>query len=92
MTTDSIVEKLNAGAKPTDLLRSILSEHPEYTNHDLAREFCDDLTCPDILDVIQPIWYWDRPERPRTGGGLSDDELNAILLRCLFQPDNQKPE
>src|SRR5438477_591241 len=39
MTADSIIEKLNAGAKPTDLLRSILSDHPKYTNHDLPGSF-----------------------------------------------------
>ena len=86
MTAASIIEKLNAGAKPTDLLRSILSEHPDYRNFDLSQEFCSELTCPDILDAIQAIWYWNRPEGGRAGG-FSDDELDAILLRCIRQSE-----
>lgn len=71
---------IQGGAMPADVLREYLKENPESTRIQVALKFVG--AFPEVDGAIhQIIWSWKRL-RSR-GDGLSDEELNEQLLRCL---------
>ena len=69
------------GAKPSDVLKSLLAEKPSLTTGDLALEFRKHFPSTGV-DGMSVIWKW---KVPGTKVGLSDDALDNQLRYWLTQ-------
>ena len=76
---DVIVERLQSGTKPTQILREMKAANPRIGNHELARNFCEWLGGAPI-DAVRAIWYW------KDGGkayGYDDEKVDANVMQAL---------
>ena len=75
-----IREEIRSGKMPSVVFKAVLALAPNMINADIADAFVG--AFPGITgEAMQAIWHWERPGRERPG--LSDDRLDAILLRHL---------
>jgi hypothetical protein len=73
------MDRIIQGYAPTSIFKEMLVGEPSLTNADIARAFFsrfEDVS----TEAVQAIWHWKRPGRIH---GLSDQELDKILLQYL---------
>jgi hypothetical protein len=78
--SNTIVERIKAGTRPTEILREQKANHPDMTSHNLASWLAEQIGLGMTGAAFHAIWWW---KGSRENGTRDDAYVDAAVLASL---------